>query len=148
MFTVLLIIIGLFSISPDNHMKGKGCPKCKKEKLSNSIQWNYSSWEKRGKDSKYFENFKVYIVRCFNESEEFIKIGKTYLNTESRFKYAIPYSYEILKEYLFDSGAEASKYELCLHKKYKNFRYFPLIDFEGVTECFDTSILDFMIREN
>ena len=140
MFTVLLIIIGLFSISPDNHMKGKGCPKCKKEKLSNSIQWNYSSWEKRGKDSKYFENFKVYIVRCFNESEEFYKLGITSKSVETRYanKYTMPYKYEIIQE-ITDIADNIWELELFFKRyiKQQNIHYLPLTFFNGsLKECF------------
>ena len=48
-----------------------------------------------GLKSKKFEDFKVYIIKCWNEEEEFYKIGKTYRKISRRFlkgnSIALPY---------------------------------------------------------
>ena len=62
---------GLFPITTDNHKRGKGCPKCSRESKQNL---NFADWGRNAEDSKYFDSFKVYIIECYNENEQFIKI--------------------------------------------------------------------------
>ena len=56
--------------------------------------------EQAGEKSKNFDSFKVYVIRCWDDNEEFYKIGRTYLKTKQRFKSnkSLPYNYEIVKE--------------------------------------------------
>ena len=70
-------------MTPHNHKQGQGCPKCGNSKKHNN--WNYSSWEKSALSSKSFDSFKIYFIECFNDSERFIKVGKTYTTLERRF---------------------------------------------------------------
>ena len=57
----------------------------------------------------------------------------------------MPYSYEVLKEikgspdFIYDEEKE-------LHKKYKIYKYTPLISFGGETECFNISILQDILK--
>ena len=37
----------------------------------NPAGWNYTTWIRKAKTSKHFDSFKVYILRCWNENEEF-----------------------------------------------------------------------------
>ena len=37
--------------------------------------------------------------------------------------------------------------ETILHRKFVNYRYSPLIDFGGKTECFSTKILKYLTEE-
>lgn len=119
------------------------CPICKKEWKSSvaNIQaghtksccgvkrgWTRSQWKKLS------DKAKLYKVRLFNHNESFIKIGITTNSIEKRL-YHIPYKYEILKviegdsEYIFDL-------EIKTKKLFKNYKYIPLIDFKGKTECY------------
>lgn len=77
----------------------------------------------------------LYIVKIFNENEEFFKIGITTLSLRKRFE-NLPYKFEILK-INFLSLYDAIILEDILHKKYKNFKYVPKISFGGETECFN-----------
>jgi hypothetical protein len=77
-------IHGLINQELRHHLKGHGCRKCADEANSGS-SWKYSDWCKLASKSKYFDSYKVYIIRCFNEDEEFIKIGKTYRTVSLRF---------------------------------------------------------------
>lgn len=118
------------------------CPKCGRDKIyevnrKSPTGWSYTNWEKAGIKSKRFEYFKCYIIKCWNDEEEFYKIGKTYLPIKKRFdsKYLMPYKYEIIK--IFQGKAkEVSKLEKELQKENKHNNYIPSISFQGMYECF------------
>jgi hypothetical protein len=132
---ILCAIHGIFKQTPSTHLSGCGCPKC-----NTSTGWTRSEWINFcNKKSKIPV---VYIIRCFNEDESFIKIGITSTKIEKRFKTnKMPYSYEVLKEikgspdFIFDKEHE-------LHKLYKKFKYIPQLLFHGSTECFSIEILN------
>lgn len=120
----------------DHLRKRNGCPICQEYK-----GWSKSQW------IKFCENKSidpmVYVIRFFNNEEEFIKIGITSKDSVVHRCSHIPYSYEVIKEikgspdFVFDKEKE-------LHRKYKNYRYVPLKDFGGKYECFDKEILDLL----
>lgn len=96
-----------FKASPLNHLAKLGCcPNCNSENLSvinskNPIGWNKTNWFKCANISKNFDSFKVYIIKCWNETEEFYKIGRTFLSVKQRFKSLKYYRYKIVKVYEF-----------------------------------------------
>ncbi len=101
-------------------------------------------WEKKAKMSTRFDSFKVYIIRCFNEYEEFIKIGKTFNTLKNRYssKKELPYKYEIITIYTFDTALDCCEKEVELLSLYFKFKYTPSLSFGGSSECFNLSILD------
>lgn len=122
----------VFMQTPDNHLQGKGCPDC------NSI----SVYSK----SVYVENSKkrhgglcnIYLIRCYNEVEDFYKVGITVHNLNQRFgtDLAMPYSYQTM---FFKQGKveDIVELETEIHHKVRAFRYAPKIQFGGsVKECF------------
>jgi hypothetical protein len=125
----------LFKQTPAHHLEGRGCRKCNSRR-----GWTKTEWIRicNNKNATPI----LYIIRCFNESEQFIKIGITSTLTQIRFKNksCLPYSYEILKEikgspdFVWDKEKE-------LHKLYSFYSYKPLISFAGETECFSINIL-------
>lgn len=127
---------GDFIQNPGNHLANHGCPKCAIE--SRSYSW--STWEKAGISSNYFDSYKVYIIRCFDDNEEFYKIGKTFQTVASRFHGTkntshLPYSYEVIK--VIEGSADfISKKEQELHNTHKAFKYLPKKEFKGKGECF------------
>ena len=124
---------GSFWQRPADHKLGAGCPSCAKEYDG----WSYTAWKSRGKTSKSFDSFKVYIIRCFNEEEVFLKIGRTFHTVESRFKgnKKLPYSYEVVK--VFEGNPrEMAELEVELQNLNKEYRYVPNIGFRGQFECF------------
>lgn len=132
------------------HLFGAGCKKCAREKISernkeNPVGWTYQIWTKAGERSKIFDNFKVYIIRCWNENEEFYKIGKTFGTVKNRFKNSFPYNYEVIKE-IIGSGLNVSKLEHKLQKENKQYKYLPQKKFAGMYECF--SNLNFELLES
>lgn len=125
---------GVFEQTPAIHLDNHGCPKC-----SSPAGWSRTEWiDFCNKKSKIPI---LYIIRCFDKKEEFIKIGMTTKTITKRFiTNKLPYSYEILKEtkgspdFIFDKEHE-------LHKLYKDFSYKPIKSFHGETECFNICIL-------
>ncbi len=126
---------GIFKQLPSHHKNGVGCPKCANEKTFN---FSNSIWKDNSKESKNFNSFKLYVIRCWNDEEEFYKIGRTFQTLKNRFKtkFYMPYDYEII----FIEKSEDSDYiykkERKLHKLNKNNKYTPNIKFGGYTECF------------
>lgn len=75
----------------------------------------------------------VYVVRLYNEYENFYKIGIS-VDVPRRLN-QIPYKHEII-DVTETNMYEAYYLENELHQKYKQYRYFPAKDFDGKTECF------------
>lgn len=127
---------GVFYQLPFSHLNGYGCPECGK-----TTAYKRSGWIKICERNNTL-NPKVYVIRCYNEKEEFIKIGITIKTVAQRFqsKSSMPYSYEILKEIKGSADFVWDK-EKELHKLYKQYSYKPLKSFDGQTECFTINIL-------
>ena len=128
---------GIFSQSADAHMKGSGCPNC-----ADSLGvWRYSEWEAAGLAATSFDGFKLYVLRCWNDSEQFFKIGKTYRTIARRYhsKYDLPYEYEVI---LVKQGSArfVSELEQELINKHGALRYVPQVKFGGMEECFSEFI--------
>lgn len=122
---------GVFQQDVQNHLAGKGCKICGND--YNIFKKN--SWiEKANGRQGVF-----YIIQCFNEMENFYKLGITFNSIKKRYngKKNMPYNYKILKEIVsYDLG-----YIWELEKRFKKFKknqhYIPKIYFCGSsTECF------------
>lgn len=129
--SIICPIHGVFLQSPQHHIDGCGCTECGNFLSSRKKdEWVEKSKNKLG---------VFYIIRCFNENEEFYKYGITFNTLKSRYcnKKRMPYEYEIIrliissdKEYIWD-----------LEKRFgsikKKSRYSPNIKFMGsFYECF------------
>jgi hypothetical protein len=133
---------GSFNQLPNVHLKGQGCPKCKPLKISkkrseNPTGWTLTNWINASKKSKKFESFKVYIIQCWNENENFFKIGRTFVSVKERFisKTEMPYFYKVVK--VFEGSAEDMyKLETVLKGLNKYKKYQPSLKFNGSKECF------------
>lgn len=126
---IICKIHGKFKKWPADHLRGGGCPKC--------------GWEGHWRRSEYVKkaNGRVctfYTLKCFNENEEFYKIGMTMDSTINRYRTTIkmPYSYEIISE-VFGEAGFIWDLELAEKRKLQEFNYQPQIKFGGSkTECF------------
>lgn len=120
---------GDFEQTPASHLQGIGCAKCGFDLTA----WNKSSYIKVSKKNK---KSCVYLIRCFNDSESFYKIGITTTTLSYRFKKSkMPYSYEVIAT--VTNGAESDwDNEKEMHRVCKDYRYKPMISFGGETECF------------
>lgn len=125
---------GDFEQHAGSHIRGANCPKCVHSAKTGA--WSYSDWETAGTKSKEFEGYQLYILRCFNETESFFKIGKTFVNLNRRYDCvsALPYRY-IIEFQLFGDARTISELEVLLLSKYKEYKYVPAINFHGNTEC-------------
>lgn len=129
---------GIFKTTPEIHLKGCNCPAC------NITGWDKTSWTKLCETTKSFP--LIYIIRCFNDSENFIKIGRTKRKIHDRFlrPSIMPYNYEVIKtiegtaDFVYDE-------EIRLHREFYKYKYKPKLQFPGSTECFDIKILNLFI---
>jgi hypothetical protein len=131
---------GIFKQMPCKHLFGDGCPLCGNLKISkkaseNPKGWTLSNWIKASEKSTNFDSFKVYIIKCWNENEEFYKIGRTFLSVKNRFKNNIFYNYKILNEFI-GTAEKMYNLETNLKRLNKENKYIPLIKFNGMQECF------------
>lgn len=131
-----------FEQRPYQHLAGNGCPQCKNEDTSDRMKenapgWSYSHWESQALKSDNFDSFKVYLIRCWNDEEEFYKIGKTYRTISDRFACVthMPYQYQVAGLSI-DTAQHVSEYEQHLKTKNKENSYTPKIKFDGMHECF------------
>lgn len=125
-----------FYQNSNNHLQGKGCPRCKVDNTG----WHRSHFVNHCKKR---EVATLYVLHCFDGSEDFYKVGITSRTVKTRFsKYGkkttgthIPYDFDVLFElkgepsYIWDM-------EKNLHRKLKEYRYKPSNVFGGHTECF------------
>lgn len=136
-------IHGDLLIIPNLHLSHKqGCRYCGFEKIAklnrnSPTGWSFNNWVKTSKNSKDFDCFKVYIIKCFNDNETFYKIGRTFRKVESRFqgKTAMPYNYEIIKIYK-GKAKEIYQLEIELRRINKINKYIPKTSFKGMNECY------------
>ena len=128
--------------------KNQGCNKCfddsRAEVYKGNGGWHTKDWLIAGEKSKYFDSYKMYIIRCWNENEEFYKVGRTFLTVARRFKdrKQMPYNYEIIQLRESEDGHKIYCLEKEFKKYNKKYRYKPKEYFKGGhTECF-TKIID------
>ena len=140
---------GDFKIKASNFTaKNQGCNKCfddnRAEIYKNNGGWHSKDWITAGNKSKYFDSYKLYIIRCWNENEEFYKVGRTFLTVQRRFKDTkqMPYNYEIVQLRESEDGHKIYCLEKAFKRENKNYAYKPKNYFKGgYTECF-TKIID------
>ncbi len=131
---------GEFLQSPYNHIRGCKCPSCNTIVGYSKTQWIDFCKNKENSDPM------VYIIKCFSNDEQFVKIGITTKPVYDRFKstQSMPYEYQVIKEIKGSPGFVFDK-EKELHKLYYKYKYKPLISFGGETECFTTEILHLIV---
>ena len=135
--TIICKIHGEFKQSYNTHVNSKsGCKKCTKQDL-----WSRSKYIKYS-DEKHNGKAKLYIIKCFNENEEFYKIGITVNSIQKRYNSyrAMPYNYEIVVV-LESKVGTVWDLEKILLQHLKEFNYTPKNFFDGsVKECFNNNI--------
>ena len=133
-------IHGDFKQTPDKHKQGQGCPICAEEQKG----WTKQAWKNMLNEE---DIPKFYILKCYNDKEEFIKIGRTKNTILKRYnsKKTMPYKMEVLKVIEDLNSDNIFDLEIKYKQKYKNFKYKPSIYFAGITECYDISIKDKII---
>lgn len=130
--TIICSIHGDFKITPNNHTdSNQGCKQC--GHMYSTLKKNDWIAKAKGRQGVF------YIIKCYNDTEEFYKFGITSTTTKKRYSHKehMPYKFEILKEIVSNDLA----YIWDLEKRFKRLkskhRYVPLLKFNGSsTECF------------
>lgn len=115
-----------------DHAKGHGCYSCSRN-LNGFARSNFKDLCVKNNNG----NGHLYIIKCWNDSEEFYKIGITsQKNVRARFhgKF-MPYQYQFVSLFISDAKT-IYDFETLLHRALKAERYLPKISFKGETECF------------
>ncbi len=126
---------GEFTITPNQHLSKKaGCSIC--ARLS-------GGWSRE----RYIDYAKgrlanLYLIRCYNEEEEFYKIGITFKDLKHRlgYKSRLPYNYELISSITSYDIGYIYDLERDFINKFHSLRYMPKIFFDGANECFTPSI--------
>lgn len=121
---------GEFYVIPKEHFKGSNCRKCSFQLSS----FKLSDWKNMNPEN----NGVLYLIKCFNKDEEFLKIGITSKTIKERYKSPskMPYDYEVL--YNLNYPNRDIIWELEKEIKNKIPSYNPIIKFKGhLTECFN-----------
>jgi hypothetical protein len=134
--TVICKIHGEIQQTAQNHLNSSGCKKC-----SDALKGgrSFSNWRDRCPRSPGI----FYILRCWNEEEEFYKVGITCRSVKKRYAYSkeMPYNYEVIKEFVSEDRKEIWDLEKETQRKLKQYKYKPKITFGGsIRECFSKII--------
>lgn len=124
-------IHGEFDQLIESHLCGHGCKKC------GSVGFSKESWLKKTKGKRAF----FYILKVFNENEEFIKFGITSNTVKERYRRLKNYQFEIIK-LIEDTPSKVYDMEKRLIKEYKNYKVMPKLPFEGWSECLSITCLE------
>jgi len=130
--TIICPIHGEFKQRVSAHLSGQGCITC--GQVSNYKKENYI---KKAGDRKCI----FYTLKCFNDQEEFYKIGITMNTVHNRYNTnkKMPYNYEIIRE-IYGDASYIWDLEISEKRRLKDSNYQPIVKFAGSkTECFKTT---------
>ncbi|MEX0595698.1 MAG: hypothetical protein WD512_04290 [Candidatus Paceibacterota bacterium] len=115
---------------------GSGCPVCAEEKRVSGYSRSDFIRNANGRTCVF------YVIRCWNENEDFYKVGISMRSIKKRYgsKKRMPYNYSIKYEFKSKDVGLIYNLEKKYLKKYKSLSKRPLIDFNGVSECFTTDL--------
>ena len=133
---------GVFRQRPNNHLNGSGCKACSEQYVVGSLKWWCSLCHgKRG---------TLYVLKCYNNEEVFIKLGITCKGIKERYrkKTLMPYDYDIISSIESDNLRLLYLVEASCKSKLKSYKYTPKIGFGGSrTESFIHSESGYWIKE-
>lgn len=121
---------GIFKQRAADHMAGHGCKRCNMN-LNGFGRSNFVDIcnKKDGQGS-------LYVIKCYEGSEVFYKIGITSQKVKSRFNANFPYRYNVVFS-IKEDAAYIYDLENKIHALLKDHHYSPKIGFKGsVYECF------------
>jgi hypothetical protein len=123
---------GSFFQQPNSHFNGSGCCKCYKLVAGGHSRTTYVK--------RCFLNHSgmanLYIIKCFDDSECFYKVGITSLSLKERFnKGTLPYDYDVIL-FACDEAGFIWDLEKSIHSMLLGFKYRPIKKFNGRFECF------------
>lgn len=128
---------GKFLQRPYDHLSGKGCYKCGREKLIQNRKthdFTKSRWIELSKNKQgYF-----YCFKFTNEEEEFYKIGVT-TNLKTRHRRVKYYNIQLIDYIVSENLEYIWNLELQYKTLFKSIKYVPNIKFSGSNECYNIS---------
>lgn len=132
---IICKIHGIFEQPPGVHLRKHNCKSCTDEE--SGFKKTHFLNKCRDKDGIF------YILKCFNDEEEFYKIGITSRSVKQRYlsKIHLPYDFDIIKEYK-SKAEEIWNLEKQLLRENKQFKYKPKLSFAGEGECFNSLFLE------
>ena len=146
---IICPIHGKFEQTPASHLNSCGCIHCTGDLRSIKGSWDFvkkfeNNQELGSKDGIFYVlKFKHKILEL-----EFIKIGITSNNIQTRFHSYKNYEYDIIIEHkmtmLNCAKLEKIYKDYFINKKY-NFKFPKNLDFSGRTECFEMEVLNYFI---
>lgn len=83
---------------------------------------------------------QIYVIYCYSNDEEFIKVGITNESISRRFSGKLPYEYQVLMQFSTDDNLDIESY--CNDQLYNKHGYVPKIQFQGYLECFKISVIE------
>jgi len=121
---------GDFEKEASMFLLGKGCQRCANEKKGHSR----TAWSKAAEGNPGI----LYILRCSDDMETFLKVGITCHTVKIRYKSGLrlPYNYEVLYSVEDMDRDKIWNLEKTLHRKIGNYKYKPNKSFDGMYECF------------
>lgn len=130
-------IHGDYIVIAANHLRGDRCTHCARKITSSMRTLKFEDFLEKSLES-HGGLCNIYLIRCYNEVEDFYKVGITVNGLNQRFRtdLAMPYSYQTV---FFKQGKveDIVELETEIHHKVRTFRYTPKIQFGGsVKECF------------
>lgn len=130
---------GDFLCSPDNHLRGKGCPICSKSK---GRFINTTSFETSCNKNLNGEGILYFLKVTDKRTQfQFYKIGITSKSVKERYpKYQYKdYNYEIIHSVKKDAR-KIFKEEQKIHSKYFKYKATVNTDFSGYSECYTMNL--------
>lgn len=129
-----------FLRTPDSLLKF-GCLNCDAKQRANGSNI-YTKAFKNNQNSDTL-NCVLYVIEFFNESEKFIKVGITTNTVDQRFRRM---KYNMKKHLTLNLNlTRALKYEKEILEEFVEFKYIPLISFNGKQECLKFNCLENVI---
>lgn len=124
---------GEFDQTPDNHLRGAGCPRC----AGDTLRGKYVA-------GRLYDDDKVgtlYVARFSDATEDFIKVGIT-SRRKTSYRYGIlhcGYQVDLIHEFKMPIR-RANEIERKVLERLNCDKYRPMRKFGGYTECVSTDI--------
>jgi hypothetical protein len=128
---------GDFKQRSGRHLSGRGCRKCAAtERGKISVGFTRDRFIKVAGGNKAM----VYLIKFKSDIEEFVKIGITKNNVRNRYRGYSNYKITRIAK-IEDFAGAVWDMEKLIHKEFKSYKYTPVNDFGGYTECFSMEAL-------
>ena len=134
---------GFFYQYVTNHLRGFGCDKCANEEKRRGFK--KEPWI-RACGKKKVNLVFLYVLHCYDDSEQFVKVGITKNKITSRFSGEnMPYEYDIVA-IIGSQPPIIYDLEQRLKLQLKDFKYRPQRLKAGVTECYFAYCKDLILK--